>query len=445
MPIGLPVRLVRRHNRVTLPWLSGNEGVVATQSGTISAMTTTLPPSVASLLQRRVLESGSQPFLTFYDDLTGERTELSHATFENWTSKTANLLVEELDAQPGDQVALALSTHWTTAVIAFACWQIGACAVVMDPGEAPVAPTGARAVFVEEAEVTRGAAPRGGQPVAVVGAGMGGRLVDGPPAGAGSGWLAYGEEVLAFPDDYDGPGAVLDGDALLVTATGGAAVRLTQRNVLAAADALAAWGLAPGARLLVTRPPQFVDGLVLGLLGPYLAGGSVVLVGNLDPATFWRKAADERATGALVDATMLDALPAPEPAHDMRHLLCPAGAAPAIAERATERVGVSVHVGHGLVAATSASSLVPAETGPEVREWLAGMTSPTVGPATSRAEMAVTGPDGTPVRQGARGEIQVRGDVVSPDAGEWLHSGDEGFIQAAPDGREWAFLTGRIT
>lgn len=407
-------------------------------------MTTTLPPSVASLVQRRVREAGSQPFLTFYDDLTGERTELGHATFENWASKTANLLVEEFDAQPGDRVALALGAHWTTAVIAFACWQVGACAVLLDPDEAPVAPAGARAVFVEEALLTRGVTPAGDPPVAVVGAGMGGRLVGGAPA-AGSRWLAYGEEVLAFPDDYDGPRAGLDDDALLVADTGGAAVRLTQRNILAAADAMAAWGLAPDTRLLVARPPQFVDGLALGLLGPYLAGGSVVMAGNLDPATLWRKAADERTTAALVDATVLDALPPPDRSHDVRHVLCPAGAAPDVAAAAAHRLGVSVHAGHGLVAATSASSLVPAETGAEVREWLAGMAAPTVGPATSRAEVAVTDPGQTPVPEGERGEIQVRGDVVSPDAGEWLHSGDEGFIQSAPDGRDWIFLTGRVS
>lgn len=401
------------------------------------------PSSIASLIQRRVQDAGSQPFLTFYDDLTGERTELSHATFENWTSKTVNLLVEELDVQRGDRVALALGPHWTSAVALFACWQVGSCAVLIDPAAAALVPQGVQAAFVEEAHVIHGAATAGGPPLVVVGAGPGGRLVGGPPPVAGGRWLPYGEEVLSFADDYHGPAGTLDDDALLTIDAAGAAVRLTQRNVLAAADALANWGLAPDARVLVTRSPSFVDGAALGLLGPYLAGGSVVLVGNADLAGLWRKAADERATTALVDARTLDGLPAPDRSHGIVHLLCPAGVAPEVAQRAEKQSRVGVHSGHGLVAATSASSLVPADAGPAIRAWAAEQQAVTVGTATLHAEVAVRAPDGTPARSGERGEIRIRGDVVTPDAGEWLDSGDEGFVHQGPDGRDWVFVTGR--
>lgn len=43
------------------------------------------------------------PLVTFYDDATGERVELSARTFDNWVAKTANLLQDELNAGPGDR------------------------------------------------------------------------------------------------------------------------------------------------------------------------------------------------------------------------------------------------------------------------------------------------------------------------------------------------------
>jgi uncharacterized protein (TIGR03089 family) len=63
--------------------------------------------------------------LTFYDDSTGERVELSGATASNWVSKVANLLVDGLDCQPGDRVGVLLPVHWQTAVILFGAWTAG--------------------------------------------------------------------------------------------------------------------------------------------------------------------------------------------------------------------------------------------------------------------------------------------------------------------------------
>ncbi len=41
------------------------------------------------------------PRITYYDDATGERIELSTVTLANWAAKTANLLRDELGAGPG--------------------------------------------------------------------------------------------------------------------------------------------------------------------------------------------------------------------------------------------------------------------------------------------------------------------------------------------------------
>lgn len=75
----------------------------------------------ADLLRSALAADPGRPLVTFYDDATGERVELSVATFANWVAKTANLLQGDLAAQPGDRVALLLPAHWQTAVWLLAC------------------------------------------------------------------------------------------------------------------------------------------------------------------------------------------------------------------------------------------------------------------------------------------------------------------------------------
>jgi len=70
-----------------------------------------------TLLQKALKSDPGRPLLTMYDDATGERIELSVATFENWVSKTANFLLDELMLEPGEPVGLDLPAHWQPAVI----------------------------------------------------------------------------------------------------------------------------------------------------------------------------------------------------------------------------------------------------------------------------------------------------------------------------------------
>ena len=53
------------------------------------------------LLDRALRADPARPLLTFYDDATDERTELSVATFANWVAKTANVLQDDLGLGPG--------------------------------------------------------------------------------------------------------------------------------------------------------------------------------------------------------------------------------------------------------------------------------------------------------------------------------------------------------
>ena len=77
------------------------------------------------LLARRLAADPGQPLVTFYDDATGERTELSVKTYANWVSKTANLYADELMLDPGDAVRIDLPPHWLGPVFLGAAWSCG--------------------------------------------------------------------------------------------------------------------------------------------------------------------------------------------------------------------------------------------------------------------------------------------------------------------------------
>lgn len=378
--------------------------------------------NVGALLRARARERGDRPCLTFHDERGGERTELGYATLFNWVSKTSNLLTEELGVGRGDRVGLNTGDHWTTAVLASACWQVGAAAVPGPPGRdwPPVA-----VVFAREDRLPPAGFPA---PAVAVGTGMGARLTTDPGDA-----LPYAEEVLAFADDYDDEDVSLDDDALVVPP-----VRLSQRNLLAAAEALVAWGdLGPDDRLLSAVPATSVQALALGWLGSIAAGASAVAVRDPSPDGLRRLADRERVTTTLLTAAGVRELAALPPGA----LCAERGAA-----HLPHRDGLSV--GHGLVGAAAASSFTPRDVDGATRDWLS--TAPTVGSAAAHARLAAVGPDGAQLADGRPGELAVRGPMVmsgplgDDDAAAlahgWLHSGDQGFTATGPDGRRYGFL-----
>lgn len=67
----------------------------------------------------------TRPMLTFYDDDTGERTELSALTLGNWAAKTANFFRDELGLSPADTILVDLPEHWQTVAILLGAWWAG--------------------------------------------------------------------------------------------------------------------------------------------------------------------------------------------------------------------------------------------------------------------------------------------------------------------------------
>jgi uncharacterized protein (TIGR03089 family) len=83
-----------------------------------------VPSDVPSLLRALRASDPGRPRITWYGP-DGERIELSAHVLDNWVAKTANLLVEELDADEGTRVLIDLPPHWRTAVWALATWAVG--------------------------------------------------------------------------------------------------------------------------------------------------------------------------------------------------------------------------------------------------------------------------------------------------------------------------------
>src|SRR4051812_38488226 len=97
------------------------------------SMNTTIPEALAAAVRR----DPTTPLLTWYDDASGDRTELSGATMDNWVAKTANLLVDGVGLGHGDAVAVLLPPHWQTAALLLGTWAAGL-AADLGPDPQPV-------------------------------------------------------------------------------------------------------------------------------------------------------------------------------------------------------------------------------------------------------------------------------------------------------------------
>ena len=216
------------------------------------------------------------PRITFYDDSSGERIELSTVTLANWAAKTANLLRDELGAGPGSRVAVLLPAHWQTAAVLLGVWWIGA--EVVCTGLADIALcTGDRLVEADDVAA-------GGE-VAVLSLDPFGK----PAAGLPVGVTDYATAVRVHGDQVTperSPGPALDGRS--VDAVLDAAQRSAQERGLTASD-----------RVMSSQPWSTPLQIVDNLLAVFAAGASLVQVANPDTALLDRRRVTEKVTRTL--------------------------------------------------------------------------------------------------------------------------------------------------
>ncbi|UQU63939.1 TIGR03089 family protein [Couchioplanes caeruleus] len=238
-------------------------------------MTETIPAALAAAVRR----DPTTPLLTWYDDASGDRTELSGATMDNWVAKTANLLVDGAGLGSGDTAAVLLPPHWQTAAVLLGAWAAGL-EVCTGPAPQPADILFAWPGTVQAADAWK----------------TGDRYVTGllplamPLRPLPPGFADYTVEVRGYGDRFVAYQPVTGEDVALDgtdhgTISGTAAARAQEL------------GIGPAARVLVDAGthPDPVD----WLLAPLYAGASIVLCANLDRTTLEKRAAAENVTLTL--------------------------------------------------------------------------------------------------------------------------------------------------
>jgi uncharacterized protein (TIGR03089 family) len=229
----------------------------------------------AAVLDPLLRTDASKPRITYYDDATGERIELSTVTFANWATKTANLLRDELGAGAGSRVAVLLPAHWQTAAVVFGVWWIGAEVAVGPVAGADIAMcTANRLAEADDAgDVVALSLDPFGRPVAEL------------PAGV----TDYATSVRVQADQIVAerqPGPALAG-------------RSAENVVGWALDSAAAQAISAGDRVLSTAAWDTDTRLVDGLLAPFAVGASLVQVAHPDSARLARRCAEENVTRTI--------------------------------------------------------------------------------------------------------------------------------------------------
>jgi uncharacterized protein (TIGR03089 family) len=225
-----------------------------------------------------VLTAGpSRPFVTFYDEASGERSELSARSLGNWVAKTHFLLMDELGLGVGDAAFVALPAHWISVPALLGCCTAGL-TLTDSPDEAAVAfvapETAAAATAVPDVFAV---APQS----AAVGFG------DAVPTGTADYVAAVRPQPDRWPTVQFPAGDADPGWGEL--SRGEIVARARQR-----AQEL---GVGAGARVLTARDWSTRDDWLDTVFVPLAVGGSVVFVRNAaGEDVLERRAAQERAT-----------------------------------------------------------------------------------------------------------------------------------------------------
>lgn len=230
-----------------------------------------------ALLARLLATDPGRPLVTFYDDATGERVELSRTTYANWVAKVSSLLVEELDLERGMTLRLDLPPHWLGPVLLGAAWTVGLVVTDADDPDAVVCGPGSLTTWAARADelVVIACALRP----------MGVRFADPVPSDVHD----LGVEVWSQPDAFvawdpptpSDPAIDLDG------------ATLTQGELWA--TAAAGELITDGGRLLTVANPASPPGLATWI-EPLARGGSLVLVTPADSPRLEATAVAERVT-----------------------------------------------------------------------------------------------------------------------------------------------------
>ncbi|UGT56731.1 class I adenylate-forming enzyme family protein [Nocardia asteroides] len=347
--------------------------------------------------------------------LADDHTALSNAGFRDRVHAAAAVL-HRAGVRPGDVVAVVLPNQVELVVALFAAWRLGAAVTPVNPG-------------LTDDEIRYQLDDSGAA------------VVVGAPERT---CVTLDVAALTAPA---GPVAAVtpeDGLALIIYTSGTTG---RPKGVLLGHDNLAAMcamiidalGLDETEHSLLILPLFHVNGIVVSVLSPLLAGGHTTIAGKFSATQFFGLVERVRPTyfsGVPAIYAMLVAQPA-EARPDLsslRRVVC--GAAPMPAEliaRFEDRFGVPIVEGYGLSEGTCASTLNP----------VAGPRKPgTVGLPLPGQTVTVVDAAGDPVPDGTPGEVVISGpnvmrgylgrpeDTAKTVIDGRLHTGDVGYLDA---------------
>jgi uncharacterized protein (TIGR03089 family) len=202
----------------------------------------------------------SKPLLTYYDESTGERVELSTITTANWVAKTSNFLVDDLDAEPGTRIRIGLPSHWLRFIWILSVWNVAA--IVAD-SDTDIGVSGPELEADEDLRVAASLRP------------LGGRFATAPP-----GFLDIGAEVPGHGDHF----VALDPPEPTTIALDLDGAQLTHAELLA--------GNPPASGRRLVTPGSLTRDAAL-IVQTCLGGGALVIVSSATPEQIARVSAQE--------------------------------------------------------------------------------------------------------------------------------------------------------
>jgi acyl-CoA synthetase (AMP-forming)/AMP-acid ligase II len=364
--------------------------------------------NLASLPDRR---AAAAPHLPAVAD---DHLDLDNAAFLDAVLRAAAVLRGH-GVGPGNVVALMLPNRTEFVVALFAAWRLGAAVTPISPTLVPaevayqVADAGSTVLIVDrevQAEVP----------------------------------VLHVDDLNAEPDQAAPVENPDDALALLIYTSGTTGrpkgVMLDHGNVNAmCAMVIDGFELTHADHSLLILPLFHVNGIVVSILSPLIAGGRATIAGRFNPTTFFDRIAASRATyfsAVPTIYTMLAGLAAdvkPDTS-SVRFAVC--GAAPAsveLLERFESRYGIGLIEGYGLSEGSCASTGNPLNG-----KRKAG----TVGIPLPGQEIRIVDGDGTFLPDGEVGEVIIKGpnvmrgylnrpeETAKTVVDGWLHTGDVG-------------------
>jgi long-chain acyl-CoA synthetase len=404
---------------------------------------------IPSLL-KRLANYGPLPALSFYRG-KGLEGRLSYRELSSKVIGLAGALHRDLGVCRGERVAILAPNRLEIPVLVLAVLRLGAVVVPLNPGSAVedwtyiLAHSGARGLCVTRELLAR------------------------VPMASRPSFTLLVEDAFALGADGPEPPApseleLENGAVLYTSGTTGhpKGVALRQGNLL-----WNAWSMAKNFDLdrttqLAVLPLYHAHAFGFGLTTALSTGGHLVFTERLEPFTWAEVIRAESVAVTSVVPTLLPMLLAAgvmqEKVPSLRHVLVSSAPLPVELAREFEmRARIPLVHGWGLSEYTNFACCVsPALPADERRHLMFSWEVPSIGPALLGSEVRVTDAQGSPAREGVRGELVIRGRSTMSgyfrdpehtaraiDVDGWLHTGDEGFFQVH-DGRPIFFVTGRL-